>query len=362
MPAPSPLVTPGFPQRPPNDVIYGPGFGGNRSVQNFAAPGGGGGNLTLDALMMRQKQAMAAQQQNMSEGSNGTILGGLGQMTGTFFNALQQRRAEKEEGQAWGEISEAMRQVDPVTGLPSPDTIAAIMRRSPEIGMQLYETAMKARQDAASQEHWSPIDTPEGENGQWFRNQAGDTKKVGGGSPGEGGWKPSDIGSLRDDYTKAAGTYENAAPAWASMQNAARTAIGKQGPEVGAADYDMVVGLAKILDPTSVVREGEVDTIRSTGGAADYLISYVNKLAGGGSLTDDIRRGIMATGSSRMKAHYQQAKEKRDWISGIATRHEIDPNDVVPPLAGFQDWVEGGAEPPPVDPNDAANDDAAYPG
>ena len=40
----------------------------------------------------------------------------------------------------------------------------------------------------------------------------------------------------------------------------------------------------KSLDPTSVVREGEQQQARSTGGPADYLIGYVNQLRGEGKL------------------------------------------------------------------------------
>ena len=92
------------------------------------------------------------------------------------------------------------------------------------------------------------------------RPATGETKKVGGGSPGEGGWKPSDLGGLRDDYTKHAAVYESAAPSWQSIKEAAAISLDPDAdvPGKGAADYNMIVGFAKLLDPNCVVREGEV--------------------------------------------------------------------------------------------------------
>jgi hypothetical protein len=53
-----------------------------------------------------------------------------------------------------------------------------------------------------------------------------------------------------------------------------------------AADLAMIFAFMKMLDPRSVVRESEQDQARATGGAADWLITYVTSLKGGGSLTD----------------------------------------------------------------------------
>lgn len=59
-----------------------------------------------------------------------------------------------------------------------------------------------------------------------------------------------------------------------------------------------VFKLMKALDPTSVVREGEQDQARSTGGAADYLIGYVTKLQGGGSLPENVFTDMVDTASN----------------------------------------------------------------
>ena len=48
----------------------------------------------------------------------------------------------------------------------------------------------------------------------------------------------------------------------------------------------------KMLDPRSVVREGEFLVARQTGGPADFLLSYLNRLKDGSILTDGVRRSF----------------------------------------------------------------------
>jgi hypothetical protein len=51
----------------------------------------------------------------------------------------------------------------------------------------------------------------------------------------------------------------------------------------------------KALDPTSVVREGEQDMARKTGGPADYLVGYVNDIQGKGGLTPEVFTDMVNT-------------------------------------------------------------------
>ena len=52
------------------------------------------------------------------------------------------------------------------------------------------------------------------------------------------------------------------------------------------ADLAMIFAFMKMLDPRSVVREGEQAQAQGTGGLFDQLVNNYNKLLGGGSLTD----------------------------------------------------------------------------
>lgn len=321
--------------------------------------------LTLDALMARQKEAVAREGQNLEQPVT-NIPQGLGQLGWTLVNALQERRAGKDLEQGNADVAGAFQQMDPATGQLPPDAMSTLMQRNPELGVEMYKTAMALKASQAKQEQWDPIPTPQGENGQWFRNATtGETKKVGGGTE-SGAWKPTDIAARADDYMKASASYNQAAPSWQSMQEAAGVALNPKTDVSGrgTADYNMIVAFAKLLDPNSVVREGEVKSASMTEGMLNQIQGMLNSWTSNGMLDDATRRAIMTQGQSRVKSYYDQAKQYREWIAGVATRHGVDPNDVVPPLADFVPWEEAK---PQEDPNTPVPDDTTpgnlpYPG
>jgi hypothetical protein len=343
-----------FPSYNPPGEAGGARFGGGGlgTPDAIAPPPPGGGTInfttggpTLQALRERQQRLQQAAPELPPPTQMTSPWQGASYLANTLVNSLQQNAAAAQEEQGQKEFANAMSTgIDLNTGEVKPEAMSVLMARDPEVGMQFIGEMIKSRREAANAEHWTPIPTPEGENGQWFQNQKGDTKKVGGGSTGESGWKPSDLGTLRDDYTKAATVYDQASPSWQSMKEAANTALSPESTVEGkgAADYNMIVGFAKLLDPNSVVREGEVQSASMTGGQLEQLNGWLNQWRSAGSLSDSVRRGIMTQANSRMGAYYDQVKQKRDWISGIATRNKINPDDVVPPLPAFQPYGEGG--------------------
>lgn len=90
--------------------------------------------------------------------------------------------------------------------------------------------------------------------------------------------------------------WKNVAPVFNSM-------IRSSALNSKAADLDLVIGLAKILDPDSVVREGEAETVRKTGGFFDQIQGWLSSVNGGASLPPDVRAGIMQIAASRVGEH-----------------------------------------------------------
>ena len=81
----------------------------------------------------------------------------------------------------------------------------------------------------------------------------------------------------------------------------------------GAADISLIFSYMKMLDPRSVVREGEFLVARKTGGPADFLLSYLNRLKDGSILTDGVRRSFrdMAIGLyDNAKKNLETSNEK----------------------------------------------------
>jgi hypothetical protein len=302
---------------------------------------------TLDALMLRQKMLLqqsqeAAPKQIQSPWQGAALLGN------TLVNSLQQSRAMEQEKGGRELLAKAITTMrDPTTGDLTPQGQATIMKLDPDIGYKFIADTITARREAAKPLTDTAKLQADLKAGRISQEEYDAAK---GGGPA----KLTDIGSLRDDYVKAAGTYDQAAPSFQSMKQAADTALNPstnaQGK--GAADYNMIVAYAKLLDPNSVVREGEVKSASLTGGLIDQINGYLNTVKGQGSLSDDVRRGIMTEANSRMKAYYDQVKGKRDWLTGVATRHRILPEDVAPPLGEFQPWGQQQPEvlPAPDDP------------
>jgi len=60
----------------------------------------------------------------------------------------------------------------------------------------------------------------------------------------------------------------------------------------GAGDLALIFSFMKMLDPRSVVREGEFDVAKKVGGPADFLVQTANYIKNGGMLSDLTRRSF----------------------------------------------------------------------
>ena len=60
----------------------------------------------------------------------------------------------------------------------------------------------------------------------------------------------------------------------------------------GAGDLALIFSFMKMLDPRSVVREGEFDVAKKVGGPADFLVQTANYIKNGGILSDLTRRSF----------------------------------------------------------------------
>lgn len=76
---------------------------------------------------------------------------------------------------------------------------------------------------------------------------------------------------------------------------AAKSLAGLKASSSPSAQLAAIFKFMKSLDPTSVVREGEQQMARSTGGPADYLVGVVSQLQGEGSLPPAVFSDMVAT-------------------------------------------------------------------
>lgn len=160
---------------------------------------------------------------------------------------------------------------------------------------------------------------------------------------------------LRTEFITGAKPFIEVRDAYGRLETAYKSGQDAKSDELrGPADIGMVFGYMKMLDPGSVVREGEYATVTNSGGVPETIRNMYNKVVGGGVLTEDIRKSLIreaqALYTNAEKSHGQHVENYR----GLATRAGVKPEDVVTdqrrPMADLNKAPGasgGGAAPPP---------------
>jgi hypothetical protein len=124
-----------------------------------------------------------------------------------------------------------------------------------------------------------------------------------------------------------------------------------------AADLNGIYALAKIFDPGSAVREGELHMAANTGAIGERLVGMFQSVSQGrGRLTPEMRRDIQLEGWKAANAQYNTMKQVADAYTGIAQRQGFRPEDVIPPVVPPREFnpdkvnVQGHAPTTSIDP------------
>lgn len=100
-----------------------------------------------------------------------------------------------------------------------------------------------------------------------------------------------------------------------------------------SADLRGIYALAKLYDPGSVVREGELKLTQGASSIAERLAGMYNSLAGkGGRLTPTQRADIMQEAYGAARLQYESMNVKNRDAADRAQRLQIDPRNVMVPL------------------------------
>lgn len=141
----------------------------------------------------------------------------------------------------------------------------------------------------------------------------------------EGDPKITDISALRKEA--ASGTnvkkFDDAIGSYQSMLVSASS-------DNATSDLDMIYGLAKIMDPESVVREGEFETVRNSSSIPNQIKGYWEfLLKGKGKLDAATRQEILGIAANRLNAYRGEAVSGMDRYKAIAEKQGIDPSLIV---------------------------------
>lgn len=109
--------------------------------------------------------------------------------------------------------------------------------------------------------------------------------------------------------------------------NSARNA-----PDTGYGDLDLIYAAGKILDPGSVVREGELALTIAAGSPLQRILGSTRfSIEKGGRLTPESRQQLVGMLQGRVGALEDAYTQERERFSQYATEGGFDPNQVVGP-------------------------------
>ena len=141
---------------------------------------------------------------------------------------------------------------------------------------------------------------------------------------------------LSDDYEKASGDF----PKMKDFYN--RVSASAKDPSA-AGDLALIFNYMKLLDPTSVVREGEFATAQNSGSVPSRIQAQYNKVLHGERLNDTIRNDFVDRSKRIYKSSFEQQKRVDSQFSDRAKKFGIDPSLVIRDQSAVSD-----VEPPKI--------------
>jgi hypothetical protein len=119
--------------------------------------------------------------------------------------------------------------------------------------------------------------------------------------------------------------YKAAIPAFKAVQDAA-TRLTPQ------SDINIIYGIAKLYDPTSVVREGEYATIANSQAIPERIKSLAQQIQGKGKLTPETRAQLMVEARQRIGTLQGEYTGAKSTYEGIAKKRQLDTGNVFAPV------------------------------
>jgi hypothetical protein len=171
-------------------------------------------------------------------------------------------------------------------------------------------------------------------DGRLYNKTSGEFRDAPPPAPGSVPPKFDDVSGMRKEIQQLP-AYKNLAAAAPIYKSMAETA----GRDSKASDLNLVYGLGKIMDPTSVVREGEMIMVKNTASLPDWLQGAISSLNGGAALTPETRKAIMTEAYGRVKGYNDEFQQNMGQYQGIVQRNGINPADVIPEIDKFEPWT-----------------------
>lgn len=145
---------------------------------------------------------------------------------------------------------------------------------------------------------------------------------------------------LRDDFSAAAKPFKSVSEAYSRVMAA-------EGDK-GVNDIALIYGYMKMLDPGSVVREGEFATAANAAGIPDRISTLYNNAIKGAKLSPQIRQEMKEQAKEVYKAAEADFASVEGEYKGIAERSGVDPRNVIINFRSKKD-AAGKSQPPKIE-------------
>lgn len=133
---------------------------------------------------------------------------------------------------------------------------------------------------------------------------------------------------LRKEWTKITEDYREIGTMWAKIKDAGSN-------PTAANDLALIFGYMKILDPGSVVREGEFANAQNAGGVDVKIRALYNNLKRGERLTEEQRQDFLRSAYGAVKSQLPILNNLENQFTSIALAGNLDPRRVIiNPLEG----------------------------
>lgn len=129
---------------------------------------------------------------------------------------------------------------------------------------------------------------------------------------------------LRTEFDKQAKNFDEALLGFEKVQKAAMADTA-----TGATDIALIFGYMKVIDPTSVVREGEFATAEEAGGVGSRVRNLYNKLVKGERLTQEVRDQFVRAARSQFQPYLEMQKGIENRYTNLAEAYNLTPSKVV---------------------------------
>jgi hypothetical protein len=138
----------------------------------------------------------------------------------------------------------------------------------------------------------------------------------------EGGGNFSQENTLRSQYLTQTQSYTGIAQAFNKISAAAKDPS-------AAGDLSLIFGYMKILDPASVVREGEFATAQNAAGIPTQVSNMYNKVISGERLSETQRADFINQARNLVKSQKGQLDNFNNVYKDIATNYKLDPEKII---------------------------------